>query len=278
MGLAAGGLGAAPVLAGMAGGAAAGAVNSAVNGGNLGTNVLLGAAFGGFAGGVGGPLAQSLGGGFQGAVGSGAILGAAYGGIGAAAAGKNILTGMLAGAVSGALLAAAIYGGCKAFESIRSQALDETGGGTGSGGGLRARSPRYMSAEVDGVTIGIDPAANHPVDYALAEKFDMAVSLTKGDVPELESLYISSTVRPGTLHEPGFAIDISRVNGIRMAEGYLSNPVVTNVVKALQTNLAFVGAHENFGPYLMTGGRLSLDNLHYLYSTHQSHIHFSIRP
>ncbi len=134
MGLAAGGLGAAPVLAGMAGGAAAGAVNSAVNGGNLGTNVLIGAAFGGFAAGVGGPLAQSLGGGLQGAVGSGAILGAAYGGIGAAAAGKNVLTGMLAGAVSGALLAAAIYGGSKAWDEINSPALARNAEAATSGG------------------------------------------------------------------------------------------------------------------------------------------------
>jgi RHS repeat-associated protein len=127
VGLLAGSMGAPGIIAGMAGGAAAGAVNSALNGGNLGINIVAGAAFGGFAGGVGGPLAQSLGGGLQGAVGSGALLGAAFGGIGAAAAGKNIAAGMLGGAFSGALLAAAIYGGCKAFESIRSQALGNGG-------------------------------------------------------------------------------------------------------------------------------------------------------
>ncbi len=123
VGIATGGMGAPAVVAGMLG-AAAGAVNTALTGGNLGTNVLVGAAFGGFAAGVGGPLAQSLGGGLQGAVGSGAILGAAYGGIGAAAAGKNVLTGMLAGAVSGALLAAAIYGGSKAWDAINSPTLE----------------------------------------------------------------------------------------------------------------------------------------------------------
>ncbi len=278
MGLATGGMGAPAVVAGMAGGAAAGAVNSAVNGGNLGTNVLVGAAFGGFAGGVGGPLAQSLGGGLQGAVGSGAILGAAYEGIGAAAAGKNILAGMLAGAVSGALLAAAIYGGSKAWDAFNSPALDETGGGTQGGGGLQARSPRNLSREADGVTIKFLQGADNPVDYDLAERFEMAVSLTKGDVPELQSLTISATTKPGSLHEFGFAMDISRVNGTQMVLGYPESPLAYAAVKALQTNLAFVGAHENFGPYLMSGGRLSLSNLPVLYGPHNTHIHYSIRP
>ena len=123
VGIATGGMGAPTVLAGMAGGAAAGAVNTAVNGGNLGVNILAGAALGGIAAGIGGPLAQSLGGGWTGAIGSGALLGAGFGGLGAAVSGGNVLEGMLAGAITGAVLAAAVYGGCKAFESIRSQAL-----------------------------------------------------------------------------------------------------------------------------------------------------------
>ena len=128
-------MGAPAVLAGMAGGAAAGAVNTAVNGGNLGVNILAGAALGGIAAGIGGPLAQSLGGGWTGAIGSGALLGAGFGGLGAAVSGGNVLEGILAGAITGAVLAAAVYGGCKAWDAINSPTLAAAAGPSGGEAG-----------------------------------------------------------------------------------------------------------------------------------------------
>ena len=117
-----------PVLiaAGVLAGAASAAVNTALYGGDWATNILLGAAFGGIGGAVGGPLWGAMGG-VQGAgltlanfvATAAAIMGAAFGGISAAINGGNIIEGMAGGAISGAIVAAAVYGGYKAWQSLQ---------------------------------------------------------------------------------------------------------------------------------------------------------------
>jgi hypothetical protein len=123
VGIATAGAGAPAVFAGMLGGAAAGAVNTGVNGGNLGLNVLFGAAVGGIGAAFGPPLYGALGRGFWGAVGTGAIFGGAFGAVGAGIRGGNVLEGFASGALGGALVAAAVYGAVKLYESAKSPAL-----------------------------------------------------------------------------------------------------------------------------------------------------------
>ena len=123
------GLGAPAVVAGMLGGAASGAVNTAVNGGNLAFNVLAGAVLGGIAAGIGPPLVDNLG-----LIGGAAATGAVVGAVGAAMYGGNPLEGALVGGITAAVLAAAVYGGCKAWEAINSPTLAGAPGEGGSGG------------------------------------------------------------------------------------------------------------------------------------------------
>ena len=104
-----------PVGAGIVAGMVVGAVNTALNGGDYATNILLGAALGGIGGaiapGLGGAITRATGSAFIGAVGTGAILGGAFGGISAAIYGGDVGLGILYGAVSGAVISAAVYAG-----------------------------------------------------------------------------------------------------------------------------------------------------------------------
>jgi RHS repeat-associated protein len=104
------------IFAGAAGGVAAGAVGTAINGGDLATNILLGAAFGAIGGAIAPGLSELLGGGFTGAVGTGAVLGGGFGGVSAAMNGGNVLEGIATGALSGALVSAAVYGGYRLMQ------------------------------------------------------------------------------------------------------------------------------------------------------------------
>jgi len=63
-------------------------------------------------------------------VGAGAILGGAFGGIGAAITGGNPLDSIFGGAISGALVSAAVYGGYRAYQWLTSTGTVEaaTGG------------------------------------------------------------------------------------------------------------------------------------------------------
>jgi hypothetical protein len=118
------------------------------------------------------------------------------------------------------------------------------------------------------------PGADNPVDSILADRFERAVSSTKQENPALKKLWISATTNDHTwpsLHVDGFAIDVSRVNGIRMLGAYGRNPLVTSVVESLQVHIGIQGAYENYGPMFMEGPRP------HSVPVHNHHIHFAIR-
>lgn len=76
---------------------------------------------------------------------------------------------------------------------------------------------------------------------------------------------------------PRKAIDISQINGHRMAVHYPSHPDVAHVTRELQRRFeAFAPARrENFGPYLMrkSGQPVASESLR---KQHRSHVHFSV--
>jgi hypothetical protein len=97
------------------------------------------------------------------------------------------------------------------------------------------------------------------------------------DGPTLSSIYISSLKDQHNLPSrhmqgAGKAVDISRINGMRMSAYYPGDPAVKQITDALQ--LAFenwTGRRENFGPLLK-----KKHGKNYPVSGHTDHIHFSV--
>lgn len=76
-------------------------------------------------------------------------------------------------------------------------------------------------------------------------------------------------------HDTGTAVDINRINGIRMAESGL-----TNQIKELQKAFdKFQYIRENFGPYFKHKYSVELGTWNYNYPVggHKDHIHISVR-
>lgn len=97
------------------------------------------------------------------------------------------------------------------------------------------------------------------------------------DGPTLSSIYISSLKDQHNLPSrhmqgAGKAVDISRINGMKMSTHYPGDPVVKQITGALQ--LAFEnweGRRENFGPLLKRK-----HGKNYPVNGHADHIHFSV--
>ena len=97
------------------------------------------------------------------------------------------------------------------------------------------------------------------------------------DGPTLSSIYISSLKDQHNLPSrhmqgAGKAVDISRINGMKMSMHYPGDPAVKQITDALQ--LAFEnweGRRENFGPLFTRKHGQS-----YPVSGHADHIHFSV--
>jgi len=138
------------------------------------------------------------------------------------------------------------------------------------------RNPRKLSENANGVKVNFDKGANNPVDSVGADQFEAALNQTKLDHPDLESINVSATTNghpcPSS-HCNGYAIDVNRINGIRMAEGYGQNSSLTRIVNSLQTNLSNAGPfYDNLGPSQMTAPYQATD---YLRTQHSNHIHYS---
>ena len=91
----------------------------------------------------------------------------------------------------------------------------------------------------------------------------------------LNKIYISSAsdshVSPSR-HAQKKAVDISRINGTKMSEGYPGNSSVTAIVKAIQDTFeGYSGRRENFGPHVKKKHGQSYD-----VSGHADHIHLSV--
>jgi hypothetical protein len=202
---------------------------------------------------------------------------------GAIATAAGFVTGVVTGFNTDAMTSVAdsIMGGANGFAvaiggAVIKQSPIDVVGGTADASGKESNNRRLIKASIDGVQIKYKNDAEHPIDTALAVRFEDAVSLTKQNNPDLISLLISATTNdhePPSLHVEGYAIDISRVNGLYIGGSYGNNSLVTAIVQGLQTN--FSGAYENYGPAMMIGGRNPQSQS--LINSHQNHIHFSIK-
>jgi len=132
-----------------------------------------------------------------------------------------------------------------------------------------------IPSNINGVDVEFSPTVNKNVDQALIDALKAAIKTDVAAGHTLEEIYISSAsdshVMPSR-HSQSKAVDISRINGKKMAIYYGSDPAVTAIVDAIQ--LALENApkrRENFGPHIKhkLGSTYSVGG-------HGDHIHFSV--
>jgi hypothetical protein len=105
---------------------------------------------------------------------------------------------------------------------------------------------------INGVLIEFGPLVVNDVSQVLVSGLTHAISTTMGG-QVVARLYVSSAFDQHQLpsrHMQRKAVDISRVNGVKIAIGYSANSTVRAIVDALQQNFeTFAARRENFGPH-----------------------------
>lgn len=131
--------------------------------------------------------------------------------------------------------------------------------------------------QINNVQVQFGLNVHNSVDSNLLGFLLQAVRPNIVDGPTFSSIYISSLKDQHNLPSrhmqgAGKAVDISRINGMRMSAHYPGDPAVKQITDALQ--LAFEnweGRRENFGPLLKRK-----HGKNYPVSGHTDHIHFSV--
>lgn len=130
---------------------------------------------------------------------------------------------------------------------------------------------------INGVTVEFSNTVNKNVDQKIinALKYCIKPNIAQGHV--LSKIYVSSAndshIFPSRhVQGSGKAIDISRINGMKMATHYQLNPSVKAITNAIQSTFeTFNGKRENFGPLFKKklGQKWTV-------SWHDDHVHFSV--
>lgn len=134
-----------------------------------------------------------------------------------------------------------------------------------------------IGSEINGVRIKFAPAVNREVDPRVIEGLRRIIRADIAEGHALNEIFISSANDQHQLPSrhvqgDGKAVDISRINGMKMSMYYASSKSVKAIVDAIQT--AFEGyphRRENFGPFFRKklGAAASIDG-------HRDHIHLSV--
>jgi len=134
-----------------------------------------------------------------------------------------------------------------------------------------------IPASINGVNIDFAQSVNKNVDQKLinALKHCIKPNIAKGY--SLTKIYISSANDSHKLPSrhvqgAGKAVDISRINNLKMSVYYKTNKTVKEVTNAIQSTFeTFSNKRENFGPLL----KMKLGTKHNV-SGHNDHIHISV--
>ena len=130
---------------------------------------------------------------------------------------------------------------------------------------------------INSVDIEFSSNVNKSVDQKIIDALNHVLSTNVASGHILTKIYISSANDQHTspsrhVQGDGKAVDISRINGLKMSENYSSNPTVKAITDALQNKFeSFTHRRENFGPLF----KKKLGNP-YTVSGHNDHIHFSV--
>ena len=134
-----------------------------------------------------------------------------------------------------------------------------------------------IGSVVNGVSVKFAPAVNRDVDPRMIEGLRRAIRADIAEGHVLREIFISSA---NDQHEPpsrhvqggGKAVDISRINGMKMSVYYMSNPAVKTIVDAIQVAFeTYPYRRENFGPFLKKKLGVPM-----LIAGHRDHVHLSV--
>ena len=131
-----------------------------------------------------------------------------------------------------------------------------------------------IPSNINGVTVNFAPAVNNNVQQLVIDALRHCIKPNIANSP-LDSIWISSARRNNannSRHNTGRAVDISRINGVKMLGGFNTNPHVKAITTAIQEKFeSFPERRENFGPAL----KKKLGEP-FQVSGHKDHIHFSV--
>lgn len=134
-----------------------------------------------------------------------------------------------------------------------------------------------IPATINGVFIEFSDNANNSVDQRIVDALKKILSKDIAPGHTLNKVYISSANDQHSLPSrhvqgKGKAVDISRINSLRMSANYLTNDTVKAITDALQTKFEdYPHRRENYGPLFQK--KLGKDHS---VAGHKDHIHFSV--
>lgn len=134
-----------------------------------------------------------------------------------------------------------------------------------------------IASNINGVSVEFSPNVNKSVSQRVIDALRAVVKPNIAPGHVLNKIYISSANDQHQLPSRhvqggGNAVDISRINGMKIAVSYRSNPSVKAIVDAMQTQFEnYSHRRENFGPLL----KKKLGKNHPV-AGHADHMHFSV--
>ncbi|KJY96502.1 hypothetical protein [Pseudoalteromonas ruthenica] len=134
-----------------------------------------------------------------------------------------------------------------------------------------------IPANINGVIVEFSPHVNKNVDQKVVSALKHILSKNIAPSHVLNKIYISSANDQHSfpsrhVQGDGKAVDISRINGMKMSVSYPSNSAVKAITDALQLKFeSFPQKRENFGPHFQK----KLGRPHQV-GGHKDHIHISV--
>src|SRR6185437_3262418 len=132
-----------------------------------------------------------------------------------------------------------------------------------------------IPANINGVQVELGPQANNDVSASLIVGLQHCIRPNIAPPHYLLKIYISSAADQHVMpsrHAQHKAVDISRINNIKIAIGYPGEAATVAIVNAIQNVFeTYSGRRENFGPHLKR--KLGLN---FSVPGHHDHIHLSV--
>lgn len=132
-----------------------------------------------------------------------------------------------------------------------------------------------IPSNINGVTVNFATAVNNNVQQLVIDALRHCIKPDVAAGHQLDSIFVSSARRQNpnsSRHNTGRAVDISRINGVRMLGGFDTNAHVKAIVTAIQQKFeSFPERRENFGPALKKklGAPFQI-------AGHKDHVHLSV--
>lgn len=132
-----------------------------------------------------------------------------------------------------------------------------------------------IPANINGVTVEFKDTVDKDVEQRMIDGLKHCIKTNIASGYTLQKIYIYSANDSHTTpsrHMQQKAVDISRINGTKIANGYPGTAEVKAIVDAIQDSFeGFSGRRENFGPYMKKKSGADWE-----VSGHDDHIHLSV--